>query len=413
MRPVPDGLAAWARLAGPATVLDEVRRRARRGHSTDSGALRVDLPPDRRREVARVLGVRWDASGRPVRLQDLSAALADHGLTVREFVEALDGAVVVEDRVVRSERDLRRDEERAAAAEELRAAGIGGEHVARWLDDPVLPRPGTGELLSVAREVALVVRRVAARERPIGLAALAAELFGDAHALDHAQLIGRATARLLATVHGLPAPSRGGREWRAAWAAGGVRCDGVSSRVLTLNLPLTGGGPAARWCAATPGEPVWLTLRAVAATSSVPVPRRVFVCENVTVLEAAADELGPACPPMVCTDGIPSHAALDLIAMLWTAGCSISVRADVDEAGFVVVDQVRRVAPGAELWRYDLALYRQFATVPDTIEEGDGLSALAAAYVASGRAVHEEELIDLLLSDLSGSGRSAADAMDC
>ena len=119
---VPDGLAAWARLAGPATVLDEVRRRARRGHSTDAGALRVDLTPDRRREVARVLGVRWEASDRPVRLQDLSAALADHGLTVREFVEALDGAVVVEDRLVRSERDIRRDEERAAAGEELRGS---------------------------------------------------------------------------------------------------------------------------------------------------------------------------------------------------------------------------------------------------------------------------------------------------
>ncbi len=398
---VPDGLAAWARLAGPATVLDEVRRRARRGHSTDAGALRVDLTPDRRREVARVLGVRWEASGRPVRLQDLSAALADHGLTLREFVEALDGAVVVEDRLVRSQRDVRRDEERAAAGQELRAAGVGAEDVARWLDDPVLPRPGTGELQSVAHEVALVARRVAARERPIGLAALAAELFGDAHALDHAQLTGRATARLLATVHGLPAPSRGGREWRAAWAAAGVRCDGVSSRVLTLNLPLRGDGAAARWCTATPGEPVWLTLRAVAAASSVPVPRRVFVCENVTVLEAAADELGPACPPMVCSDGIPSHAALDLVATLAAAGCPISVRADVDEAGFVVVDQVRRVAPAAELWRFDLALYRQFATVTDAMGEGDGLPALVAAYTAAGRAVHEEELIDLLLADLS------------
>ena len=147
------------------------------------------------------------------------------------------------------------------------------------------------------------------------------------------------------------------------------------------------------------GGAVWLTLRAVAAASSVPVPRRVFVCENVTVLEAAADELGPACPPMVCSDGIPSHAALDLVATLAAAGCPISVRADVDEAGFVVVEQVRRVAPEAELWRFDLGLYRQFATVPDAM--GEGLPALAAAYTAAGRAVHEEELIDLLLADLS------------
>jgi len=61
----------------------------------------------------------------------------------------------------------------------------------------------------------------------------------------------------------------------------------------------------------------------------------VFVCENVTVLEAAADELGSACPPMVCTDGVPSSAALDLVGRLAAEGCRISVRADVDEAGFV------------------------------------------------------------------------------
>ena len=101
------------------------------------------------------------------------------------------------------------------------------------------------------------------------------------------------------------------------------------------------------------------------------------------------------------SDGIPSHAALDLVATLAAAGCPISVRADVDEAGFVVVDQVRRVAPAAELRRFDLALYRQFATVADLMDEGAGLPVLAAACTATGRAVHEEELIDLLLADLS------------
>jgi hypothetical protein len=50
---------------------------------------------------------------------------------------------------------------------------------------------------------------------------------------------------------------------------------------------------------------------------------------------------------MVCTDGVPSDAALDLLNGLARVGCPIRVRADVDQNGLVTVDQVRRVAPQA------------------------------------------------------------------
>lgn len=406
---VPPGLATWAGLPGPAAVLGEVRRRARRGHATESGSLRLELPPDHRRQVARLVGTRWDVSGRPLRLQDVAAALAEHGLTVREFVERVDGMAIVADRTIRAADDARREDERSAAAAVLRRAGVDPAHAGVWLDDAVLPRPGTGELLALCRDVAVVRQHVAAvGGRAVPLAALAASLFGDAHALDHSRLLGRASARLLAVCHGLARPTRAGREWRAVWAAAGVRCDGVSSRVLVLNLPLTGDGVAARWSAAGPGEPQWLTLRSVAGPWSLASRRRVFVCENVTVVEAAADELGPACPPMVCTDGIPSNAALDLVGRLAAEGCPVAVRADVDEAGLVVVDQVRRVAPSAECWRYDVPTYLRYAGPLDlpvsTVGRGDqDLAALAGAYAAAGRALHEEELLDDLLADLAAA----------
>jgi hypothetical protein len=86
--------------------------------------------------------------------------------------------------------------------------------------------------------------------------------------------------------------------------------------VLVLDLPLDGPAPAARLCAATPGEPVWLSLRALDGEWSAPTGTQVFVCENPTIVEAAADELGSCCPPVVCTDGIPTTAALDLLAGL-------------------------------------------------------------------------------------------------
>ncbi|MCP2257123.1 TIGR02679 family protein [Streptoalloteichus tenebrarius] len=402
---IPPGIEDWAHLPGPAAVLDAVHTRARRGHRTETGTLTtLALTAEQRRQVALLLGTRWELTGKPVRLQDLAAKLSEHHLTVLGLVEALHGRRIEPDRAHRDRAQAEAASERERAAAHLVSAGVSASAVEQWLADPGLPRPGSGALQSLAEQVASVIARLRTTGRGTRLAQLAADTVHDAHALDADRLLGRGVARLLAIVHGLPRPQRAGRAWRAAWAGAGVVCDGVSSRVLALNLPLTGESPAARLCAAALGEPVWLTLRSLAGNWTAPAVD-VFVCENPTIVEAVADALGPSCPPLVCTDGIASGAALDLLAWLTAAGCTIHARADFDPAGFTIADQVLSVAPGALSWRFDTRTYANECglSVPHGTS-GDLATAvqeLRLAYDHARIPVHEERVLGLLLSDLT------------
>jgi uncharacterized protein (TIGR02679 family) len=396
-------------MAGPSIVLEAVRQRAQRGHATESGVLRVTLTDPQRREVARLLGTPWDISRRPVRLQNLAAALAEHGLTVRTFVEALDGRPLVDERQLRAEHRAAADAEKSAVVAMLGQIGVSRVDAEAWLADPGLPRAGLGSLRTLTEQVTRVWRSLPGPAQPrVRLAQLAATVKQDAHALDYREELGRAVARLIAVTRGLPRPLSAGRDWRQAWAAAGVLCDAVSSRVLVVNLPLEGGAPAALWSSAAPGEPLWLSLRSISGSWSISADSTVFVCENPTILEAAADELGPRCPPLVCTDGIPTIAALDLIAALAANGCAIAVRADIDEAGFVAVEQVRSVAPAARAWRFDPSTYARYlglTGVVETADEQGQLRQLRELYAQHRVPLHEEALLDQLVSDLASADR--------
>jgi hypothetical protein len=71
---------------------------------------------------------------------------------------------------------------------------------------------------------------------------------------------------------------------------------------------------------------------------------------NPAAIEAAAARLGALCPPLVCTYGQPSTAALALIRGMRAAGCTVRLRADDDPAGQSIVAQLLRVAPDGQLW---------------------------------------------------------------
>jgi uncharacterized protein (TIGR02679 family) len=139
-----------------------------------------------------------------------------------------------------------------------------------------------------------------------------------------------------------------------AWDEHGIDCDPVSSRVLVLNLPLEGDVPCARLAQAAGSEPLWLTLRSLTGSFRMAVPASdVYVCENPSVLIAAADQLGRSSRPLVCTNGRPSAAPLRLLTGLAEGGTSIHVRADDDTAGQAIVVTVRGAIPDAELWRFE------------------------------------------------------------
>lgn len=395
MSDLPPALVAWARLPGPTVVLDAIRLRAGRGAQLDRGEVRVELTTEQRREVARLLGTSWEVSGRPPRLQDLATGLAEHGLTVRDFLESLDGAPIVDRREVRAAQRLAAEAEQSTVLDLLSAA-IDSASSEIWLSDPGLPRPGDGTLRALVERVLQVWQQLPGDDgQPVRLAGLAAAVLGNAHALDYNEVLGRAVCRLIATVRGLPRPLSAGRDWRSAWAAAGVRCDEISSRVLTLNLPLLGASAAARWCATAEGEPLWLSLRAVSGDWSVPPGTRIYVCENPTIVEAVADALGASSFPLVCTDGFASLAAVNLVAGLASAGCEILIRADIDDAGFALVEQIWAAAPNATTWRFDSATYARYLGLSDAL--GEGLRDLYGRFRVP---LHEEAILDDLVSDL-------------
>lgn len=407
---VPPALAAWASTAGGRAVLDAVRERGRRGASLDVGALRIGLDSSARADVGRLLGIRWETSGRGVSLGALDRALrAAHGLGVREAVEALDGAPMVSRRERRAERDAARGVEHARAADVMIEAGVSEDVLAPWFEHPVVPRGGDGALETTARHLAAVWRALRDGGPGARLAEVASAVVGDAHALDRSAPLGRSAVLLAALEAGAAYPTTPA-EWRRTWRAAGVFCDEVSSRVLVLNLPLSGDAPAVALARAAPGEPTWLTLRSLAGSVTVPESTTVFVCENPTVVEAAADRLGIASAPLVCTDGRPSQAVLDLLRALVAGGAVVRARADFDAAGVGIVENLRSAAPDLSPWRYGAADYAAAGGRPAQVDGAGSAGTPAAAQVDHEvalrrehltNAVHEESILDLLLADLA------------
>ncbi len=369
---VPGYLLAWARLPGPARLLAEVRRRRERGWRGDRGEVSLDWSPSERRDIGRFLKADWRESGRGVRASELRQGLRAHGAGLDELLVAL-GGPLRDLRGERAEAEQARESDRAAGLALLRGA------VGDWGDDLTVVARGILQLAPswalLAGEVADVL--AATGEEPRRLAELAAALFRDPHALDRSTPLGRACVRSLELRRAVTEggsyrdPLEDAQLWSAAWAGAGVICDAVSAQVLVLNLPLTGNAPAVRLCHAAPGEPVWLTLRSLRGAWELARGAEVFVCENPTVLEAAADRHGAASRPLVCTFGLPSQATWELLTGLGDVRCH--VRADGDVVGWRIVNQLRARLPGALTWR-----------------------------MPEGCTAYEEELLEDLLSDLKG-----------
>ena len=262
---------------------------------------------------------------------------------------------------------------RALAACALTAAGVPAEVIKSWLTRRGLPRAGSGHLLELTERCGQVWRNLPGPSgSTVLLTVLAAEALGDPHALDRGSAVAAGVLRLLGV--GMPATAE---DWRAAWEEAGVVCDPVSSRVLVLNLVLRGDAAACRLTAAAGPEPLWLTWRSLSGSFDCEA-RHVHVCENPSVVIAAADQLGADALPLVCTNGRPSAAVRRLISELAASGVTIHARADDDAAGREIIAALRAAIPSMRLWRYPP--------------------------IPAARPRYEEQELPLLLEDLRASG---------
>lgn len=400
------GLAADRRLA-PLWAAAH-RRLEATGARVDGAAVHLrDLDEDERSAVDRLLGARSRGATVRVPLDRLDALLRTRaGCSLSEVVTAAVGPLRDRpgERAAGEQRDgalwdrLRSHpalDVHPALAGWLDALRTGG----RWrrLDDP-------GRRLSDALDV---LARLPL-PRPLGRAHLAAEVLGDAHALDDASPTGRQVVAALAHLGG-----RAGRldaaDRRALWAGQGVVPDETSSTVLTLGLRPRREGPltaaAGEWAAG--GVPLPLPLAAVRAERwRVTAGTVVWICENPSVPAAAAGL--PV--TVVCLEGRPSVAAVLLLRTLAGGGAHLRYHGDFGAGGISIANQVIGDL-GAEPWRFRTDDHRRALAraavngttppslrgpVPDARWDPD----LAPSVRACGVEVEEELVLDVLLGDL-------------
>lgn len=390
---------------GLAWFLERVRQRMTAGRPL-TGTVTLARPDDlQRRAAERMLG-RPPSVGQSltVRLDTVDEVLRRSGVSpdgLETAVVALTGPVVP--------RAETRDRLAGAWEEALAPLAAVNAELADWAgrirEDGLVRRLArTPEAAGPLVTAAVRALRALPADPPMSRAAFAALRLTGAHALDEGTPLATLVLSGIRALTGFP--DGAGAEWRReAWASAGLLKDDVSSTALTLNLR---GTPALDWMA-DEGEPAVLTLRSLTrrtANGIMTATGDVHVCENPAVLSAAADTLGPACPPMVCLQGQPSAAALTLLRGLSARGAVLLHHADFDWGGVRIATALGRVAPWRP-WRYEAADYQAAVTGMSEPQYLSGTAAatpwdprLAAAMTEHGVRVEEESILDALLSDL-------------
>jgi len=249
---------------------------------------------------------------------------------------------------------------------------------------------------------------------------LAADILGDAHALDS----GQATATLVLAVWrqivsqardengaraepmngGEPEQGSGTERDRDIWARAGVLVNELARPALFLNLP-THQAESYR----PAGEPAYASLRSLLRSPPLwdVAHRKVYVCENPNLLAIAADRLGSDCAPLVCTEGMPAAAQRCLLSQLAKARARLCYHGDFDWPGLRIGNHVMR-EHGAQPWRFSVDDYA--AAVRAASGLGQALMGTAVDAIWDDRltkvmqqhriSVAEEALAASLLQDL-------------
>lgn len=374
-----------------AWLVSRVRKRLERDEPLDTTVTLSNATEAQRQAVHRLLG----RAPRPGRALSVSLPAVDDllrrsgahpdglGSAVLELTGPLPDAVDLEALWDKAFAELT-DPRLAEWALSLRASG----HMKR-----LSPAPQAAADLLATLDV--VVRNLPSQGEPIGR--FAARTTGDAHALDDDRPLATLALRAARVLSGLPDGS--GAEWRReVWASVGLMRDELSTTVIALGL--TGHPGLEAWL----GQPVHLTLRQLVRDPPRLAALDVFVCENPVVVAAAADHLGPSCPPLVCTSGQPSAAVMHLLRLIVSAHGTLRYHGDFDWGGIRIANVLHDRVPFTP-WRFDTMSYLAAGDVgrplTGTPVEARWDPVLTTTMHHAGRRIEEELVLDDLMGDLS------------
>ena len=399
-------------------IMTRLAERMARGRPLSGLIANEQATSDERRAADDLLGRRSTVGNRlSLDLSILEETLRSAGLAgcLRDAVIACRGAVENE----RAQAERQRDEWELMF-NGARAQCAGQPALVGWVD--ALARDGTLKRLShgnvaTAANLMTSAQRVMLRAsgKEVLLANLAAECAGDSHALDRGQPLATLCLRAIAVLHGIDG-QRSANSRRKAWAAVGVIIDDLSAPVLIFNLRAAAGSALEQLLDLHrhQGQPAFLTYRQLQSSNMFepldPAMRTVFICENPSIVSAAAREIGADCQPLVCTNGQPVSTVHLLLSQLRCAGAELRCHADFDWAGLRIVDQLVR-EHAAIPWRMNVEEYRAAAGTVSLDAQPFTASwspELSDTIRTRGTAVFEEQVFRFLLRDLNAASPSQA-----
>ena len=392
-------------------LIERLRKRMSRGEALTGRIQLCGATPDERAAIDKLMGrLPTRGSSLTVDLDQLAQVMVRANACARleEAVVAITGPVTN-----RRAESLSRKQRWERFWQTFRNQIEGNPTALRWMDDlkasGVLKRSAAGDLdvanLLLNQAVAIV------RQVPLSgvrLAELAATATGDSHALDRGRPLAALVIRYARSLHTF-ARWQTAAERRDAWEVLGVLCDELSAPVLVLNLRADNDSLTGRALNlhADAGEPYRISVRQLRRHPPVFDPQtcseEVFVCENPTVVDVAANRHGKSCRPLICLDGQPKTASRLLLDALTNAGIQIRYHGDFDWDGIRIANTIMQ-RHGAGSWRFNKADYADASEkdhhlkgTPVIAEWDDELAELMAEV---GKCVHEENVLDTLLIDL-------------
>lgn len=396
---------------------------AREAMESSAPTFRLPLPDDATRQaVGELYGRPMWGEGTRINVSKLDAALRASrlGVGLREALEALHGTPIGSDAHRRADTAEPSGSTSTSAPDPARTAlaarGLLEEPWAepwlRWI--PPYGRIDPGELPALADRAAHVLAAMSMRESAtdwVPRAELAGRT-GDPRELDFGTSLSRLVLKAAALAHDAEPPSSAaGRD--ALWERSGVLPDAVSATALCWALPLSGADAWSMSVTARTrlGLPVQLTAADLRAAPQrlVEPGTHIAVVEHARLLEAAAD--AGVTTPVIGLCGRPGPVARLLLTRLRADGAVLHANCDFTWPGASLAELLR-VEFDATIWRMGADDYRSAldraaqrrTDLPNLVGEARATPwdpQLAELMATSARGVLQEQLLDVLLTDLS------------